>query len=209
MIDTKRVLTYCKKLNIQIEDFLFLYMLRVRSLNRRDEEFFELSNWYYSNFYFVELDGKKYPVNWKLKIEILIEKGFITAYPNWCKRLKGNELLWDIQFSKLELTDKFNEDLFTDDLEDWWSEFVLVYDPQHYTVNKDGVRESIEDLKNTFWKISNYGDRGRLFKMIEIARHYVSTTQFKLSLSNFFLEFSERERLFDSYMNTHYKTKVL
>jgi hypothetical protein len=39
VIDIKRVLKYCKNLNIQFEDFLFLYTLRVRNENRKDEDF--------------------------------------------------------------------------------------------------------------------------------------------------------------------------
>lgn len=205
MIDIKRVLKYCKNLNIQFEDFLFLYTLRVRNENRKDEDFFELTNWYYQNFQYIMIGEKVVPVNWKLRIEKLIQDGFIEAFPNWCTKKKNNELLWDIHLSKLELTEKFNENLFTDDIDDWWDEFINIYQPQHYTVNKDGNRISIEDVKKQFWKISNYGDKGRLFKMLEITRYYIDTTQFKLAVSNFLDEFSERERLYDNYMQKEAK----
>ena len=205
MIDIKRVLTYCKNLNIQFEDFLFLYTLRVRNENRKDEDFFELTNWYYQNFQYIMIGEKIVPVNWKLRVEKLIEQGFIEAYPNWYSKKKNNELLVDIHLSKLELTDKFNENLFTNDIEDWWNEFIYIYSPNYYTVNKDGNRESIEDVKRKFWEISNYGDKGRLMKMLEITKYYVDTTQMKLAVSNFLDEFSERERLYDNWVKTEYK----
>ena len=207
MIDIKRVLTYCKNLNIQFEDFLFLYTLRVRSENRKDEDFFELTNWYYQNFQYIMIGDKVVPVNWKLRVEKLIEQGFIEAYPNWFSKKKNNELLVDIHLSKLELTEKFNENLFTNDLEDWWSEFIYIYSPNYYTVNKDGNRGSIEDVKRKFWEISNYGDKGKLMKMLEITKYYVDTTQLKLAVSNFLDEFSERERLYDNWVKTTYKPK--
>ena len=207
MIDIKRVLTYCKKLNIQFEDFLLLYTLRVRNENRKDEGFFELTNWYYQNFQFIMIGEKVIPVNWKLRVEKLIEQGFIEAYPNWYSKKKNNELLVDIHLSKLELTEKFNENLFTNDLEDWWSEFIYIYSPNYYTVNKDGNRGSIEDVKRKFWEISNYGDKGKLMKMLEITKYYVDTTQMKLAVSNFLDEFSERERLYDNWVKTTYKPK--
>ena len=205
MIDIKRVLTYCKNLNIQFEDFLFLYTLRVRNENRKDEDFFELTNWYYQNFQYIMIGEKVVPVNWKLRVEKLIEQGFIEAYPNWYSKKKNNELLVDIHLSKLELTEKFNENLFTNDLEDWWNEFIYIYSPNYYTVNKDGNRESIEDVKRKFWEISNYGDKGRLMKMLEITKYYINTTQMKLAVSNFLDEFSERERLYDNWVKTEYK----
>ena len=207
MIDIKRVLTYCKNLNIQFEDFLFLYTLRVRNENRKDEDFFELTNWYYQNFQFIMIGEKVIPVNWKLRVEKLIEQGFIEAYPNWYSKKKNNELLVDIHLSKLELTEKFNENLFTNDLEDWWTEFIYIYSPNYYTVNKDGNRESIEDVKRKFWEISNYGDKGKLMKMLEITKYYIDTTQMKLAVSNFLDEFSERERLYDNWVKTTYKPK--
>jgi hypothetical protein len=207
VIDIKRVLTYCKNLNIQFEDFLFLYTLRVRSENRKDEDFFELTNWYYQNFQYIMIGDKVVPVNWKLRVEKLIEQGFIEAYPNWFSKKKNNELLVDIHLSKLELTEKFNENLFTNDLEDWWSEFIYIYSPNYYTVNKDGNRGSIEDVKRKFWEISNYGDKGKLMKMLEITKYYVDTTQLKLAVSNFLDEFSERERLYDNWVKTTYKPK--
>ena len=207
MIDIKRVLTYCKNLNIQFEDFLFLYTLRVRNENRKDEDFFELTNWYYQNFQYIMIGEKVIPVNWKLRVEKLIEQGFIEAYPNWFSKKKNNELLVDIHLSKLELTEKFNENLFTNDLEDWWSEFIYIYSPNYYTVNKDGNRGSIEDVKRKFWEISNYGDKGKLMKMLEITKYYVDTTQLKLAVSNFLDEFSERERLYDNWVKTTYKPK--
>ncbi len=206
MIDIKRVLTYCKNLNIQFEDFLFLYTLRVRSENRKDEDFFELTNWYYQNFQYVMIGEKVVPVNWKLRVEKLIEQGFIEAYPNWYSKKKNNELLVDIHLSKLELTDKFNENLFTNDVEDWWNEFIFIYNPSYYTVNKDGNRSSIEDVKRKFWEISNYGDKGKLMKMLEITKYYVDTTTLKLAVSNFLDEFSERERLYDNWVKTTYKS---
>lgn len=205
MIDIKRVLTYCKNLNIQFEDFLFLYTLRVRNENRKDEDFFELTNWYYQNFQYIMIGEKVVPVNWKLRVEKLIEQGFIEAYPNWYSKKKNNELLVDIHLSKLELTEKFNENLFTNDVDDWWNEFILIYNPNYYTVNKDGNRESIEDVKRKFWEISNYGDKGKLMKMLEITKYYVDTTQMKLAVSNFLDEFSERERLYDNWVKTEYK----
>ena len=205
MIDIKRVLKYCENLNIQFEDFLFLFTLRVRSENRKDEEFFEQTNKYYQRNQYVTINEKTYPVNWKLRIEKLIEQDFIEVFPNWCTKKKNNELLWDINLSKLELTDKFNENLYTNDIDDWWDEFINIYQPQHYTVNKDGNRISIEDVKKQFWKISNYGDRGRLFKMLEITKYYIDTTQFKLAVSNFLDEFTERERLYDNYITKEYK----
>lgn len=207
MIDIKRVLTYCKNLNIQFEDFLFLYTLRVRNENRKDGDFFELTNWYYQNFQYIMIGDKVIPVNWKLRVEKLIEQGFIEAYPNWFSKKKNNELLVDIHLSKLELTEKFNENLFTNDLEDWWSEFIYIYSPNYYTVNKDGNRGSIEDVKRKFWEISNYGDKGKLMKMLEITKYYVDTTQLKLAVSNFLDEFSERERLYDNWVKTTYKPK--
>ena len=207
MIDIKRVLTYCKNLNIQFEDFLFLYTLRVRNENRKDEDFFELTNWYYQNFQYIMIGDKVVPVNWKLRVEKLIEQGFIETYPNWYSKKKNNELLVDIHLSKLELTEKFNENLFTNDLEDWWSEFIYIYSPNYYTVNKDGNRGSIEDVKRKFWEISNYGDKGKLMKMLEITKYYVDTTQLKLAVSNFLDEFSERERLYDNWVKTTYKPK--
>lgn len=206
MIDIKRVLTYCKNLNIQFEDFLFLYTLRVRSENRKDEDFFELTNWYYQNFQYVMIGEKVVPVNWKLRVEKLIEQGFIEAYPNWYSKKKNNELLVNIHLSKLELTDKFNENLFTNDVEDWWNEFIFIYNPSYYTVNKDGNRSSIEDVKRKFWEISNYGDKGKLMKMLEITKYYVDTTTLKLAVSNFLDEFSERERLYDNWVKTTYKS---
>jgi hypothetical protein len=206
VIDIKRVLTYCKNLNIQFEDFLFLYTLRVRSENRKDEDFFELTNWYYQNFQYVMIGEKVVPVNWKLRVEKLIEQGFIEAYPNWYSKKKNNELLVDIHLSKLELTDKFNENLFTNDVEDWWNEFIFIYNPSYYTVNKDGNRSSIEDVKRKFWEISNYGDKGKLMKMLEITKYYVDTTTLKLAVSNFLDEFSERERLYDNWVKTTYKS---
>lgn len=206
MIDIKRVLTYCKNLNIQFEDFLFLYTLRVRNENRKDEDFFELTNWYYQNFQYVMIGKKVVPVNWKLRVEKLIEQGFIEAYPNWYSKKKDNELLVDIHLSKLELTDKFNENLFTNDVEDWWNEFIFIYNPSYYTVNKDGNRSSIEDVKRKFWEISNYGDKGKLMKMLEITKYYVDTTTLKLAVSNFLDEFSERERLYDNWVKTTYKS---
>jgi len=205
VIDIKRVLTYCKNLNIQFEDFLFLYTLRVRNENRKDEDFFELTNWYYQNFQYIMIGEKVVPVNWKLRVEKLIEQGFIEAYPNWYSKKKNNELLVDIHLSKLELTEKFNENLFTNDVEDWWNEFIYIYSPNYYTVNKDGNRESIEDVKRKFWEISNYGDKGRLMKMLEITKYYINTTQMKLAVSNFLDEFSERERLYDNWVKTEYK----
>lgn len=206
MIDIKRVLTYCKNLNIQFEDFLFLYTLRVRNENRKDEDFFELTNWYYQNFQYVMIGEKVVPVNWKLRVEKLIEQGFIESYPNWYSKKKNNELLVDIHLSKLELTDKFNENLFTNDVEDWWNEFIFIYNPSYYTVNKDGNRSSIEDVKRKFWEISNYGDKGKLMKMLEITKYYVDTTTLKLAVSNFLDEFSERERLYDNWVKTTYKS---
>lgn len=206
MIDIKRVLTYCKNLNIQFEDFLFLYTLRVRNENRKDEDFFELTNWYYQNFQYVMIGEKVVPVNWKLRVEKLIEQGFIEAYPNWYSKKKDNELLVDIHLSKLELTDKFNENLFTNDVEDWWNEFIYIYSPSYYTVNKDGNRSSIEDVKRKFWEISNYGDKGKLMKMLEITKYYVDTTSLKLAVSNFLDEFPERERLYDNWVKTTYKS---
>lgn len=206
MIDIKRVLTYCKNLNIQFEDFLFLYTLRVRSENRKDENFFELTNWYYQNFQYVMIGEKVVPVNWKLRVEKLIKQGFIEAYPNWYSKKKDNELLVDIHLSKLELTDKFNENLFTNDVEDWWNEFIFIYNPSYYTVNKDGNRSSIEDVKRKFWEISNYGDKGKLMKMLEITKYYVDTTSLKLAVSNFLDEFPERERLYDNWVKTTYKS---
>lgn len=207
MIDIKRVLTYCKNLNIQFEDFLFLYTLRVRNENRKDEDFFELTNWYYQNFQYIMIGEKVIPVNWKLRVEKLIEQGFIEAYPNWFSKKKNNELLVDIHLSKLELTEKFNENLFTNDVDDWWNEFIYIYSPNYYTVNKDGNRGSIEDVKRKFWEISNYGDKGKLMKMLEITKYYVDTTQLKLAVSNFLDEFSERERLYDNWVKTTYKQK--
>jgi hypothetical protein len=206
VIDIKRVLTYCKNLNIQFEDFLFLYTLRVRNENRKDEDFFELTNWYYQNFQYVMIGEKVVPVNWKLRVEKLIEQGFIEAYPNWYSKKKDNELLVDIHLSKLELTDKFNENLFTNDVEDWWNEFIFIYSPSYYTVNKDGNRSSIEDVKRKFWEISNYGDKGKLMKMLEITKYYVDTTPLKLAVSNFLDEFPERERLYDNWVKTTYKS---
>jgi len=206
VIDIKRVLKYCKNLNIQFEDFLFLYTLRVRNENRKDEDFFELTNWYYQNFQYVMIGEKVVPVNWKLRVEKLIEQGFIEAYPNWYSKKKDNELLVDIHLSKLELTDKFNENLFTNDVEDWWNEFILIYSPSYYTVNKDGNRSSIEDVKRKFWEISNYGDKGKLMKMLEITKYYVDTTSLKLAVSNFLDEFPERERLYDNWVKTTYKS---
>jgi hypothetical protein len=205
VIDIKRVLTYCKNLNIQFEDFLFLYVLRVRSENRGDGDFFELSNWYYTNFQYVMIGEKVVPVNWKLRVEGLIEKGFIEAYPNWYSKKKNNELLVDIHLSKLELTEKFNECLYTNDCDDWWNEFISIYQPTAFTASKEGNRNSMEDVKKKFWEISQYGDKGRLFKMLEITKYYIDTCAMKLSISNFLDEFIERERLFDQYAAKEFK----
>ncbi len=204
MIYLHQIYKVSQRLELQIEEIVFLYTIYCRTNNPEDTELSDYFSWYLKRFKYYNRNGEKsIPIQWYDMIEKLEEENFIEVYFTQEEREKKK-----ISIDKIRLTNKFKDSFMTDDVDTWWNHFVDLFKEYAAKSDKgmlvvigtstpillpekgDARVNSLEAMKKYFW---NYhcggGDRFKIGKFLEDTESYLKDVGANVKVSNYLVNY--------------------
>ena len=177
MYDANRMEKYLANTGLMIEEFKLLNTIYVRNKYPENIDLLRESNLYYTRHNFYDRDGNNpIPISWYQMIEKLKRDGFLITYPNYVTHEDGKH---NIDFLRIEVTDKFLETIFAKEVDTWWQDFKEIYGTV-MRVNGNPVStltgdkgETQDEVKAKWLELVGNGDMALLMKMQETTEDYI------------------------------------
>jgi hypothetical protein len=202
MIELNRYLKYLKNTNLTAEEFLLLYTIYNRNEFPENTSILELSDLYYKRFQFYDREEQPTGISWEKMLSKLIREGHVIAYPKYISK-NGNDYF--LNLTKLAVTDKFKETIFTSDKDGWWKDFVEAYGT-YFVINNQRVStlmsdegETLEDIKNKFWALCQNGNKYYCMKVVETTRAFVKAFSNNRKITRYLNDYEANMMALDEY----------
>ena len=210
MLDLKQIIRFLtkNKVKISIEEFLFLNVIRIASVEdaKPESETLELIKLYYeqNTFYGRDLYNKDEAkvVGWNLLIEKLTKQGFLTDYRKDKKQFN---------LSELEVTETFKSLIWKDDKMEVWNDFhsfimekvgpILMvgdFSVSYFNISSADKYTSIKsgtDMIDYFWKnICRNGDLFAIERFFHHIEFWIDRNGLNEKIVNFLLNYHDGTR---------------